>query len=81
MRECVEPRVRVTRGVPENHRNALRNISFEVVVSICSALDATSSAAGRAAAALSIGRPSRRRAIGCLLRLEAGGVVRIGDRW
>jgi myo-inositol-1(or 4)-monophosphatase len=73
--------VRVTPRVSETHRNALRDLGFEVVVSRCSALDAVSPAAGRAAAALSIGRPGRRRAIGYLLTIEAGGVVRIGDRW
>jgi myo-inositol-1(or 4)-monophosphatase len=74
-------RVLVTPGVSEHHRQALRGLGFEVVVSRCSAVDATAPAAGKAAAALSLGRPSRRRAIGYLVTMEAGGVVRIGERW
>lgn len=74
-------RVRVTPTVPERYRHALNHIGFEVIVSRCSAFDSSAPIAGHEAAALSIGRPSRRRAIGFLLTTEAGGVVRIGDRW
>jgi fructose-1,6-bisphosphatase/inositol monophosphatase family enzyme len=74
-------RVRVTPGVPEKHRSVLQEIGYEVVVSRCSAVDASAPVTGKAAAALSLGRPSRRRAIGYLLTTEAGGAVRIGDRW
>jgi len=74
-------RVLVTPAVPDNYRSALRDIGFEVVVSRCSAVDATAPVTGIAAAALSLGRPGRRRAVGFLLTTEAGGVVRIGDRW
>ena len=74
-------RVLVTPAVPDNYHKALRNIGFEVVVSRCSALEATAPVTGTAAAALSLGRPGRRRAVGFLLTTEAGGVVRIGDHW
>lgn len=74
-------RVRAAPSVPETACHALREAGFEVVRSRCSALDATAPATGRAVASLSIGRPSRRRAIGGLLTIEAGGVVRIGQHW
>jgi hypothetical protein len=73
--------VLVTPAVPENYHKALRKIGFDVVVSRCSAVDATAPVTGTATAALSLGRPGRRRAVGFLLTTEAGGVVRIGDHW
>jgi hypothetical protein len=53
---------------------------YEVAVSRCSAVDSSAPATNRAAAAVSPGRPCRRRAIGFLLTTEAGGVVKIGER-
>lgn len=74
-------RVRVTRDVPEYHRLTLKEIGYDVIESRCSALDSAAPAVGNSAASISMGRPTRRRAVGFLLTLEAGGVVRIGDRW
>jgi len=51
-----------------------------VQVSRCSAVDASAPVNGRAAAAISLGKLGRRRAIGMLLTLEAGGVVKINGR-
>ena len=53
---------------------------YEVALSRCSAVDSSAPATKRAAAAVSPGRPCRRRAIGFLLTREAGGVVKIGGR-
>lgn len=74
-------RMLVTAGVPEEWRADLRAAGFEVIVSRCSAVDATAPITGRAAGALTPGRPDRRRAVGFLPTVEAGGVVWIGDRW
>jgi fructose-1,6-bisphosphatase/inositol monophosphatase family enzyme len=74
-------RVLVTPRVPEDRRHALRASGFEVEVSRCSAVDATAPLLGRACAALSLGRPDRRRSVGFLLTREAGGAVWTGDRW
>ncbi|MBI4776022.1 MAG: hypothetical protein HY788_17915 [Deltaproteobacteria bacterium] len=74
-------RVLVTSGVSEKRCEALRSIGLEVIRTRCSAVDTTAPITGRAAAALSYGRPDRRRAIGCFLTLEAGGVLWTDDRW
>ncbi|MFO7963409.1 MAG: inositol monophosphatase family protein [Desulfobacterales bacterium] len=77
----VPKRVRVTPRVPGTCRRILQDIGFEIVVSRCSAVDATAPVSEDAAAAVSLGRPERRRAVGFLITAEAGGVVRIGERW
>ncbi len=74
-------RVLVTSAVPDDWCADLQEAGFEVSVSRCSAVDATAPVTGRAAAAITLGRPDRRRAIGFLPTLEAGGVVWTGDRW
>jgi len=74
-------RVLVTSEVSKQQCEAVRDIGFEVMRTRCSAVDATAPITGRAAAALSSGRPDRRRAIGCFPTLEAGGVLWTGDRW
>jgi hypothetical protein len=51
-----------------------------VEVSRCSAVDASAPALGRAKAGVAEGRADRRRTIGFLLTLEAGGHVVYGDR-
>jgi fructose-1,6-bisphosphatase/inositol monophosphatase family enzyme len=72
--------VLVTPSVDEAWSKRLRMAGFEVALSRCSAVDSSAPATKRAAAALSPGRPCRRRAIGFLLTTEAGGTVIIGDR-
>ena len=74
------PRVLINRAVPERLREALQKIGLEPVRSRCSAVDASSPVTGRAAASVYMGTPGRRRAIGFLLTLEAGGVVLVGGR-
>jgi fructose-1,6-bisphosphatase/inositol monophosphatase family enzyme len=74
-------RVLVAPRVPEHQRQTLLSIGLEVTVSRCSAVDGTAPVTGRAAAALALGRPDRRRAIGCFLTLEGGGAIWTGDRW
>jgi fructose-1,6-bisphosphatase/inositol monophosphatase family enzyme len=73
-------RVLITPSVDQTWSNRLRMGGFEVVLSRCSAVDSSAPATKRAAAALSPGRPGRRRAIGFLLTTEAGGTVMIGGR-
>ena len=58
----------------------LHMAGFDTSLSRCSAVDGSAPATKRAAAAVSPGRPGRRRAIGFLLTSEAGGTVMIGDR-
>ena len=79
--EALPARVLATSGVPDDWCADLQDAGFEVSVSRCSAVDATAPVTGRAAAAITQGRPDRRRAIGFLPTLEAGGVVWTGDRW
>jgi myo-inositol-1(or 4)-monophosphatase len=74
------PRVLINRAVPETLRLALQKIGLEPIRSRCSAVDASSPVTGRAAASVYMGTPGRRRAIGFLLTLEAGGVVLVGGR-
>jgi fructose-1,6-bisphosphatase/inositol monophosphatase family enzyme len=78
---CLPERVMITPDFPVRHSDALRASGFEVAVSRCSAADPIVPVTGQAAAALSSGKPDRRRAIGCLLTLEAGGAVWTGGRW
>ena len=73
-------RVLVTPSVDKAWSNRLRLAGFEVTLSRCSAVDGSAPATGKAAAAVSPGRPGRRRAIGFLLTTEAGGMVKIGER-
>jgi fructose-1,6-bisphosphatase/inositol monophosphatase family enzyme len=72
-------KVLVTPSVDQTWSNRLRMGGFEVTLSLCSAVDSSAPATKRAAAALSPGRPCRRRAIGFLLTTEVGGAVIIGD--
>jgi fructose-1,6-bisphosphatase/inositol monophosphatase family enzyme len=65
---------------PRSWRGRLGEVAAEVVLSRCSAVDSAAPALGRACAAVSDGRPDRRRAIGYLLVTEAGGTVLIGGR-
>lgn len=74
------PRVLITPSVDKTWSSRLRLAGFEVSVSRCSAVDSSAPATRRAAAAVSPGRPCRRRAIGFLLTTEAGGVVKRGER-
>jgi fructose-1,6-bisphosphatase/inositol monophosphatase family enzyme len=76
-------RLLVTPLVAEAHRARLRDrLSLEVVRSRCSAVDATAPALGWARASLTEARADRRRSIGFLATLEAGGAVRFGaHRW
>lgn len=74
------PRVLVTSHFPESWKLKLEEIGYEVQVSRCSAIDASAPVNGRAAAAISLGKLGRRRAIGMLLTLEAGGVVKMNGR-
>lgn len=73
-------RILVTREVPEGWRRALEEAGFAPVRTRCSAVDATAPVNGRGCASLSVGRPSRRRAIGFLIAREAGAVVRVAGR-
>jgi fructose-1,6-bisphosphatase/inositol monophosphatase family enzyme len=67
-------------AIAETLRLALQKIGLEPIRSRCSAVDASSPVTGRAAASVYMGTPGRRRAIGFLLTLEAGGVVLVGGR-
>lgn len=73
-------KVNVTSHFPESWISNLREIGYEVEISRCSAVDSSAPVNGRAAAAVSLGKLGRRRAIGMLLTLEAGGVVKINGR-
>lgn len=73
------PDVLVSPNVPSSLRTALAPLG-RVVVSRCSAVDATAPVLGRAHLAVSSDRADRRRAIGFLLTTEAGGSVYFGDR-
>jgi fructose-1,6-bisphosphatase/inositol monophosphatase family enzyme len=78
--EGAPPTVQVTSHFPESWKSNLSEIGYQVQVSRCSAVDAAAPVNGRAAAAISLGKLGRRRAIGMLLTLEAGGVVKINGR-
>jgi fructose-1,6-bisphosphatase/inositol monophosphatase family enzyme len=73
-------KVLVTPSVDEAWSKRLHMAGFDLSLSRCSAVDGSAPATNRAAAAVSPGRPGRRRAIGFLLTFEAGGTVMIGDR-
>jgi len=73
-------KVHVTSHFPDAWKSKLSGIGYQVQVSRCSAVDASAPANGRAAAAISLGKLGRRRAIGMLLTLEAGGIVKINGR-
>jgi len=74
------PLLLVAPMVPKSRRSKLKDLGFEVRVSHCSAVDSSAPAIDQAAGALSVTGLGRRRAIGLLLTLEAGGVVKIGGR-
>ena len=73
-------KVLLTPSVNESWSKRLRMAGFDLSLSRCSAVDASAPSTKRAAAAISPGRPGRRRAIGFLLTTEVGGTVMIGDR-
>ncbi len=72
--------VLVTSSFPPAWKSKLEDSGFQVGISRCSAIDASAPVNGRAAAAISMGKLGRRRAIGMLLTREAGGVVKISNR-
>lgn len=74
------PRLLIPPRFPALARRRLRALGDEVLVSRCSAIDAAAPALGRARGAVNLDAPDRRRAIGFLLTLEAGGAVLFGDR-
>lgn len=69
----VAPRMPPAR-LPLAHR-----IGLEPRYSRCSAVDSTAPATGRARAAIASDRADRRRALGLLITIEAGGAARFGD--
>lgn len=73
-------RILVSPGVDHATRTALSEHAAEVQLSRCSAVDASAPAIGWARGSVADGRADRRRAIGFLLTLEAGGSVLFGDR-
>ncbi len=76
------PRILVTPWVEEAVLERLARAGFEVELSRCSAVDATAPAVGRARAGVAPYGPDRRRAVGFLLSVEAGGLVHaFGERW
>jgi fructose-1,6-bisphosphatase/inositol monophosphatase family enzyme len=78
--DALPSRVLITPSVDRIWSNRLRMAEYEVVLSSCSAVDSSAPATNRGSAAVSPGRPCRRRAIGFLLTTEAGGIVKIGAR-
>lgn len=70
----------VAPGVPQSWRARLESLASDIVVSRCSAVDSSSPVLGRGRAAVSEKRADRRRALGFVLTVEAGGVVYFGDR-
>lgn len=74
--------VLVTPDVSTAQRAALEASGLQIQQSRCSALDSTAPASGWAMASVAAKKAGRRRAVGFLLTLEAGGVVQIGNhRW
>jgi len=72
----------VTPAVPAAQRRLLETSGLQVRQSRCSAVDSTAPAGGWAVAAVSPKSAGRRRAVGFLLTVEAGGVVEYpGGRW
>jgi fructose-1,6-bisphosphatase/inositol monophosphatase family enzyme len=68
-------RLLVPPRTPRAARRRLGGLGYEVAVSRCSAVDAAVVALGEASAAVALMAPDRRRAIGFLLSVEAGGAV------
>lgn len=79
LRPRAPSRILVTPRTDRKSRDRLASLASEIEISRCSAVDASAPALGRARAALSPKRSDRRRAIGYLLTLEAGGHVQMGD--
>ncbi len=73
-------KVLLTPGLPPSWSARVQKAGFEPEVSRCSAVDSLVGASGKAAAAVSGGRPDRRRSIGFLPTLEAGGIVMFGEQ-
>ncbi|HLV22386.1 MAG TPA: inositol monophosphatase family protein [Polyangiaceae bacterium] len=72
-------RVLVSPRVGDGAERRLSRHATEIVVSRCSAVDASAPVLGRAKAAVSEARADRRRAIGFLITEEAGGFTLFGD--
>jgi fructose-1,6-bisphosphatase/inositol monophosphatase family enzyme len=72
-------RLLVSPDVGERVRAGLAGGEQSVELSRCSAVDACAPVLAPPAAALSAGGPDRRRAVGFLVTLEAGGVVLLAD--
>lgn len=72
--------VLITPPTSDAWKQLLAGGGFEPVLSRCSASDATAPVSGRAPASVSPDFSDRRRAIGYLLTVEAGGIVQLGDR-
>lgn len=75
--------VLVTPPVSTARRESLAAAGWEVQQSRCSAVDSSAPVTGRAVGSVSAQTAGRRRAIGFLLTVEAGGVVAYADgrRW
>jgi fructose-1,6-bisphosphatase/inositol monophosphatase family enzyme len=66
--------------VPRHRMARLEALGLKAVRSRVSAVDSTAPALGRARASVTGDTADRRRALGFLITLEAGGAVRFGDR-
>lgn len=66
--------------VPRDRLDRARELGLSPVRSRVSAVDSTAPALGRARASIAGDRADRRRALGLLMTLEAGGAVRFGER-
>jgi fructose-1,6-bisphosphatase/inositol monophosphatase family enzyme len=66
--------------IPRSRMNDARALGLEPVRSRCSAVDSTAPALGRARASIAGDRADRRRAMGLLVTIEAGGAARFGER-
>ncbi len=78
--ENLPDEVLLTPRAPRDWDQRLREAGWTPRRSHCSAVDASAPATGSACAAVSEHGTDRRRAIGLLLTLEAGGTVRTGGR-
>ncbi len=72
-------RLLVPPRTPRAAQRRLGGLGYDVAVSRCSAVDASAAALDRGSAAVALLAPDRRRAIGFLLSVEAGGAVLFDD--